>query len=166
MKCLPVLLAVLIVLAGSAAVRADEPVGPWALSVYFENDMFADTDQNYTNGLKFAWISPDVDEYRESGKLPDWADDAVARLPMINRRPVGYKRNIVLTLGQSIFTPQDILRRDLIRDDRPYAGWLYPSVAEIWPSGGHFKGIEVVQQFFLDGGVVVHGQHELSLGAN
>ena len=91
--------------------------------------MFADTDQNYTNGLKFAWISPDVDEYRESGKLPDWADDAVARLPVINRRPVGYKRNIVLTLGQSIFTPQDILRRDLIRDDRPYAGWLYVGAA-------------------------------------
>ncbi len=29
------------------------------------------------------------------------------------------------TLGQSIFTPEDITRRDLIREDRPYAGWLY-----------------------------------------
>ena len=34
------------------------------------------------------------------------------------------------------------------------------------PSGGHFEGIEVMQQLSLDGGVVVHGQHELSLRVN
>lgn len=30
-----------------------------------------------------------------------------------------------ITAGQSIYTPKDTERRDLILDDRPYAGWLY-----------------------------------------
>ena len=32
-------------------------------------------------------------------------------------------------MGQQIFTPQDIERRDLIKNDRPYAGWLYFATA-------------------------------------
>lgn len=34
-------------------------------------------------------------------------------------------RNVIVSLGQNIFTPQDLTRSDLIEDDRPYAGWLY-----------------------------------------
>jgi len=33
------------------------------------------------------------------------------------------------------------------------------------PSGSHLEGIEVMQQLSLDGFIVVHGQHELSLRA-
>ncbi|MBM4346519.1 MAG: lipid A deacylase LpxR family protein, partial [Deltaproteobacteria bacterium] len=42
---------------------------------------------------------------------------------MVNRP--GYQRNIGLSLGQNIYTPEDISRRDLIKGDRPYAGWTY-----------------------------------------
>jgi hypothetical protein len=34
-------------------------------------------------------------------------------------------RNLVATIGQEIYTPGDPARKDLIRGDRPYAGWLY-----------------------------------------
>lgn len=33
--------------------------------------------------------------------------------------------NVTVTLGQSMFTPRDRTRTDLIVEDRPYAGWTY-----------------------------------------
>jgi hypothetical protein len=40
--------------------------------------------------------------------------------------PTGYaSRNMVVTLGQSMYTPLDKKRTDVIPNDRPYAGWLY-----------------------------------------
>ena len=41
----------------------------------------------------------------------------------------GLQRNIAFSIGQNMFTPADIERRDLITNDRPYAGWLYVSAA-------------------------------------
>jgi len=38
-------------------------------SFYFENDLFADTDKGYTNGIKLSWISPGLTGYAESGRL-------------------------------------------------------------------------------------------------
>lgn len=29
-------------------------------TMYFENDTFTGTDQHYTNGLKFSWLSADL----------------------------------------------------------------------------------------------------------
>ena len=34
-------------------------------------------------------------------------------------------RDVSVSLGQNIVTPQDLTRFDLIEDDRPYARWLY-----------------------------------------
>jgi len=96
-------------------------------SFYFENDFFADTDQGYTNGIKFSWISPDLTSYAQSEKLPEWALTIVHSLPFIN--DPGLQRNIGLSMGQNIYTPRDIERKDLIVDDRPYAGWTYFGVA-------------------------------------
>ncbi|MDX1512392.1 MAG: lipid A deacylase LpxR family protein [Gammaproteobacteria bacterium] len=99
----------------------------WTFSVHFENDLFADTDQNYTNGIKLSWVSPDLTRFRDSDRLPDWSHRYVEMLPFIN--DPDRERNIVLSVGQSMFTPQDTRRRDLIRTDRPYAGWLYLGAA-------------------------------------
>lgn len=112
-----------------SAARAEGEAGdsPWTFSVFFENDLFGDTDQNYTNGLKFAWTSPDLTHYRESGTLPAWSEPYVELLPFINEP--GLQRNVVLSIGQSMFTPEDIDRSALIEDDRPYAGYLYGGLA-------------------------------------
>jgi lipid A 3-O-deacylase len=60
-----------IVAFGVESAEGDEKLGTFSL--YFENDLFADTDQGYTNGIKLSWISPDLAGYAESGKLPDWS---------------------------------------------------------------------------------------------
>lgn len=99
----------------------------WTFSVHFENDLFADTDQNYTNGIKLSWVSPDLSRFRQSKELPDWSHKYIDMLPFINEKD--RERNVAFSIGQSIFTPQDIQRSDLIRDDRPYAGWLYLGAA-------------------------------------
>jgi len=96
-------------------------------SLYFENDIFAGTDQGYTNGIKLSWISPDLTGYAESGKLPDWSLPYVRWLPFINEP--GFQHNVVLCMGQNMYTPEDISREDLIEDDRPYAGWAYFGIA-------------------------------------
>lgn len=95
----------------------------WTFSFYFENDLFADTDQNYTNGVKLTWISPDLTRYAESEQLPEWGLKIVRCLPFINEP--GFQRNIGFSVGQNMYTPEDISRSDLIEDDRPYGGWLY-----------------------------------------
>ncbi|MEM7253836.1 MAG: lipid A deacylase LpxR family protein, partial [Pseudomonadota bacterium] len=107
--------------------RGEEPVErrPWTFSFYFENDLFADTDQHYTNGLKLSWVSPDVSEYTQIDALPDWAHAFARRLPFFPEYDGQTERNVVLSVGQNIYTPQDIDRAGLIENDRPYAGWLY-----------------------------------------
>lgn len=95
----------------------------WTFSVHFENDLFADTDQNYTSGIKLSWVSPDLTRFRDSERLPDWSHQYIDMLPFINEPE--RERSIVFSIGQNIFTPQDTDRTDLIRNDRPYAGWLY-----------------------------------------
>lgn len=99
----------------------------WTFSLHFENDLFSDTDRNYTNGIKLSWVSPDLTRFRDSGSLPSWAYPLVDRLPFIHERD--RERNVVIALGQNIFTPRDTSRSDLIPNDRPYAGWLYLGAA-------------------------------------
>jgi len=115
--------------AATPGLAVEEPELPWAMNVYFENDLFTGTDANYTNGVKISVISPDLVGFAESGKLPDWSLPYIYRLPFINNPEPGLKRKIELSLGQNMYTPADISRSDLIVDDRPYAGWTYFAAA-------------------------------------
>ncbi len=122
-----VLLMVLSIVVVFGARPAEGAEGFGTFSVYFENDFIADTDQNYTNGVKLSWISPDLTRYAEIDKLPDWSLPCIRRLPFINEP--GLQRNIALSVGQNMYTPEDISRKELIEDDRPYAGWTYFGIA-------------------------------------
>ena len=93
---------------------ADEGI----LTVQFENDIVADADGQFTHGTRLAWMSPE-------GQVPEWARriaDAIPRLAEVSTK------RIVYSLGQSIFTPDDITLRQPPPDDRPYAGWLYAGI--------------------------------------
>lgn len=118
-QCLLMTLA-LLAIKPSFATEKDES---WTFSAQFENDLFGSTDQFYTNGVKVSWVSPDLTQYRDNKQLPEWLMPVIARLPLINQP--GLQRNIGFSLGQKIYTPIDISRTDLIKEDRPYAGWLY-----------------------------------------
>ncbi len=101
------------------------------LTARLENDLFADTDQNYTNGVSFTAVSHDM-----VGKLKPECLPAPIRLhaDLIRYLNPGFwtdadnpahAQNVVVKFGQAMFTPKDFARTDLITDDRPYAGLLY-----------------------------------------
>jgi hypothetical protein len=100
---------------------------PGTFSLYFENDLFFNTDQHYTNGVKLTWISPDLTGYAESKKLPDWSHRYIRMLPFINE--AGLKRNVSFSIGQAMYTPADTEKVALVKEDRPYAGWTYVAIA-------------------------------------
>ena len=116
----------ILALAAALGVEAEPVRSPADLSTFtilFENDLFGDTDQQYTNGIQIGWMSPDLTRYADAERLPDWLLPVVARLPWINEPNT--QRNVGFTIGQKIFTPEDTQSSSLVRDDRPYAGWLY-----------------------------------------
>ena len=110
-------------------------------SLYFENDLFGNTDKGYTNGIKLSWVSHDLTEYAESGRLPKWSLPYVRKLPFINQPEL--QRNITLSLGQSMYTPEDIECKELIKDDRPYAGWTYFGLAFHSKNYSYLNSLEI-----------------------
>ena len=105
------------------------------LSVRLENDLFVDTDQNYTNGVAFTAVSHDL-----VGQLKPECLTAPVRLhaelirylnPSFWADPdnPAQAQNVVVKFGQSMFTPKDPTQTALILDDRPYAGLLYVGMA-------------------------------------
>lgn len=90
-------------------------------NVMLENDIFANTDQHYTNGVRFSYLSAEDD-------VPDTIENYANQMPFFDN--TGNKR-FSFALGQSMFTPRDITTPNLIQRDRPYAGWLYATAGLI-----------------------------------
>ena len=119
-------IAALIAVGTTSVAYADQPKSPAdssTFSILFENDLFGDTDQQYTNGVQIGWMSPDLTRYAEADRVPDWLLPLVALLPWINEPDT--QRNVGFSLGQKIFTPENTQSSALVLSDRPYAGWLY-----------------------------------------
>lgn len=102
-------------------------------TVRLENDLFAGSDRNYTNGVALALVSRDIDGTLRPECLPQpiglyarfigWAN------PGFWRDAASASQNVVVRIGQAMYTPEDETRTDLIRNDRPYAGLLYMGLA-------------------------------------
>lgn len=104
------------------------------LVVHLENDTFTGTDRYYTNGVKLTWLSKDLETLSDEENLPGWFKHSLGWLDNLSlgeRQANGPKawRNIGISVGQSIFTPQETDTEIPDPDDRPYAGWLYASFA-------------------------------------
>lgn len=101
----------------------------WTASFFLENDLFANTDQNYTNGIRASLVSPDLDDFQDEDGQSFPLIDALSRLlrPFYPETPSGERPsfNVVASLGQLMFTPVDRRRLTVDPNDRPYAGWLY-----------------------------------------
>lgn len=108
---------------------AEKPSDAWTLSLYFENDLFTDSDQQYTNGIRASWVSPEINNFIDDPLIPQWLRSANRRLTHLDPEPAPFERDprhhLVVTLGQQMYTPKDRERTTLDPDDRPYAGWLY-----------------------------------------
>ncbi len=123
------LITTALLLTSLPAVWAEEVDNSWTANLYFENDLFSETDQQYTNGLRLSWVSPEVDSFIDDPVLPDWLRAANRLLTPLAPSPVhlgdDVSRRLIFTIGQQILTPDDRDRTTLDPDDRPYAGWLY-----------------------------------------
>jgi hypothetical protein len=86
------------------------------LSLAVENDSLSSgADRNYTSGIKLAYVSP-------AEGVPGWLQGAGG----FTRFASGDEPDFWgVSLGQSIFTPQDISANPAPPDQHPYAGWLY-----------------------------------------
>ena len=101
----------------------------WTTNVYFENDLFGETDQNYTNGIRVSWVSPDTASYYDDPEFPAWVRAINRKLRFFNRDDDDLQHNLVISLGQLIYTPSNIEATEVIPDERPYAAYLYAGFA-------------------------------------
>ena len=101
------------------------------LTTRLENDLIANTDRDYTSGVSVTAISRDIPGEIDPDCLP-----LPVRLHarLIRAVDPGFwhdegqtprAQNVVFKFGQTMYTPGDPTRTDLISDDRPYAGLLY-----------------------------------------
>jgi lipid A 3-O-deacylase len=130
--------------AASAAIPEDAPkpkTPPGIFSFYVENDLFAGTDRHYTNGLKALWVSPELGPGEDRFHAPGWIDFLSRQLPLIQGPSV--RRFFSLSLGQSMYTPEDINRTVPDPSDRPYAGYLSAGLAVHSLDAGRLDTAEV-----------------------
>ncbi|XPV77095.1 MAG: lipid A deacylase LpxR family protein [Desulfovibrio sp.] len=104
--------------------------GP-TMIIQMENDTWTGSDRHYTNGAKFSWISRDLNDLKQKDDLPDWIREWI--IDYLDEIDIDsdehLQHNIGLSFGHSIFTPQNTDIQVPDADDRPYAGWLYTSIA-------------------------------------
>lgn len=109
-------LGLIFVLVILLAARAESE--PATVSILFENDIFFNTDRDYTNGVQFAYTTgPD--------RTPDWLIDMARLLPFF--APTGEVRTSY-ALGQNMYTPMDTDLANPPLTERPYAGFLYGAI--------------------------------------
>jgi lipid A 3-O-deacylase len=123
----------------------EKPSERWSLNLYYENDLFANTDQQYTNGTKISWVSPDVTQYVNTDfpVLTKWVDRNIHFVSDEYN-----DKNLAFSIGQNMYTPEDIATTELVENDRPYAAWLYLS------AGFHAKNDRIQDTFEIQLGMV------------
>jgi len=117
-----------------------------------ENDLFAGTDRNYTNGVALTLVSRDLEGSPRPECLPapigwdarfiGWADPGFWR----DSDGPSVSQNIAVRFGQAMYTPEDKTRTDVIEDDRPYAGLLYLGLAwnrRVHPQASRYEMLDV-----------------------
>jgi len=108
------------------------------ITLQFDNDMFGGTDRHFTNGMRAAWLS-------QEGGAPRFIRDAASFVPFFKATR---RMRMSFSVGQNIYTPEDISLTDPPRDDRPYAGWLFAGIGLVAENGS------VLDKLELDIGVV------------
>jgi len=93
-----------------------------------DNDYFNGTDNNYTNGISVELSSNNLDENFNESCLLKIFQPQISFLKFLDKKlfdnEINYSKNIYFRINQSMFTPENTKRSDLITDDRPYAGLL------------------------------------------
>jgi lipid A 3-O-deacylase len=103
----------------------------------WDNDAFARTDRWFTNALRVSWVyceRPQQEAPITTALLrtvPFLLGEAAQR-PSDRGRPA---RGVAYSVGQTMYTPQDITRAESQVTDRPWAGFLYVATGVFGYSG-------------------------------
>jgi hypothetical protein len=135
-----ILILMFILLAGPMTVRGGIEKPGYILNAKFENDMFGGgTDRHFTHGTGISCLTSPI----------HWIVKAAEKLPWFTfEKSQGGTTDLQargsLSLGQNIYTPEDITREELIKGDRPYGGWLYAGFGLVANQGSRrFDKIEL-----------------------
>ncbi len=104
-----------------------------AFSILFENDIFYNSDHDYTNGVELAYTTAPQD-------TPDWAIRTARLLPFFAQEGDVRTR---YALGQAIFTPHNLRLKNPPLTDRPYAGFLYGAFGLVDDTGRNLDQLQV-----------------------
>lgn len=104
------LAAILLLLGHPAPGRA-----AGSTSLLLENDSFADTDHNYTSGMKLVWAGGPLGETNGLRRLARW-------LPGLDENG---ELRAILGAGHCLFTPDELRDPEPLPYQHPYAAWLY-----------------------------------------
>ena len=124
---------------GAAEAQTDAPEdgresGKGAFTILFENDLFDNTDHDYTNGVELGYTTaPDG--------TPQWAVDAARSLPFFGEG--GGDVRTRYAIGQAMFTPTDVSLANPPLTDRPYAGFLYGAMGLVADDGSHLDQLQL-----------------------
>ncbi|WP_336080313.1 lipid A deacylase LpxR family protein [Thalassospira sp. CH_XMU1448-2] len=103
------------------------PDQKWGVSLSVENDLFtpSNSDQHYTNGVRLAFVSPEDSApaafLNVAKQIPFFASDGRIRTSY--------------SLGQTMYTPDDITIAENQPNDRPWAGMLYGTAGLLSDTG-------------------------------
>jgi hypothetical protein len=123
------LVAALSILAAHAASGTEEGT----FSILLENDVFDNSDHDYTNGIELTYTT-------SPRGTPEWATDFAHWLPFFTAKTDVRTR---YALGQSIYTPRSVTAANPPLTDRPYAGFLYGSFGLVGDSGRHLDQLQI-----------------------
>ena len=137
------LLWAMVALAAAAPARAQDvtpddttkrPLDKSAfLTLQFDNDFFGGSDSHYTNGMRIAYLSPE-------GAVPILMRRFGEVVPLFGST---HNMRVSFSLGQNIYTPEDITLDDPPSNDRPYAGWLYAGFGLLSDNGTWLDKLEL-----------------------
>jgi hypothetical protein len=126
-----------LVVSGQSARADDGPERPpdsrGVFSIQLENDLFQHTDRHYTHGTRLSYLTPE-------GGIPDSVNNVADMMPLF---PAEGRKRASFVLGQSMFTPTNILPRDPQPNDRPYAGWLYAGAGIVSDTGRQLDNLQL-----------------------
>jgi len=115
--------------SGSARQRPAAPLA-WTPRLTIENDFVAGTDRNYTQGLQFSVNTAGLDGFADP-RLADWLLHVNRTLRLLRPAtpdPCTVSARQGVFLGQQIYTPVDWQATAVLKEQRPYAAWLYGGV--------------------------------------
>ncbi len=127
MRILPSLCAVALTCASLTA--SPETSQPYTLSVQWDNDLFAGTDEGYTNGARIALtrsLPEDSEQHNRLQQLLRRLTGSNAQGPFNALRfpeAEAFRFQYGIGLSQLMFTPRDAEALTPPRGERPYAAW-------------------------------------------